>query len=183
MQHYGTPTRLIDFSHSFYVACYFALINSRADAAVWAIDHSWLLGIGEKAFNLTSTGLRDEWEDKVYTAGNEFLGNILSTASNASYESDYPSLKGAISVEPFQFNKRLSSQQGLFILPLDITSTLNENLASHLDLAQNLRKVVLKHEIKETALAHLRAMNITSESLFPGIEGFAKSITHKWLCQ
>ena len=46
MQHYGTPTRLIDFTHSFYVACYFALIDAKSDAAVWSINHEWLLSTG-----------------------------------------------------------------------------------------------------------------------------------------
>jgi hypothetical protein len=43
MQHYGAPTRLLDFTYSPYVALYFALRNrndneAESDAEVWAID-------------------------------------------------------------------------------------------------------------------------------------------------
>ena len=38
MQHYGASTRLLDFSHSFYVAAYFAVENATKDSAVWAVN-------------------------------------------------------------------------------------------------------------------------------------------------
>src|SRR5580704_15740200 len=43
MQHYGAPTRLLDFTYSPYVALYFALRNrndneAESDAEVWAIN-------------------------------------------------------------------------------------------------------------------------------------------------
>jgi hypothetical protein len=43
MQHYGAPTRLLDWSYSVFVALYFALENAeeKKDSALWAINHSW----------------------------------------------------------------------------------------------------------------------------------------------
>ena len=39
MRHYGAPTRLLDFTYSFYVAAYFGTGGSRKrDCAVWAIN-------------------------------------------------------------------------------------------------------------------------------------------------
>src|SRR4051794_8101362 len=38
IQHYGGPTRLLDFTHSFYVAAFFAVENAVADAAIWGVD-------------------------------------------------------------------------------------------------------------------------------------------------
>src|ERR1051325_10040142 len=38
IQHHGGPTRLLDFSYSFYVAAFFAMEFATGDAAIWAID-------------------------------------------------------------------------------------------------------------------------------------------------
>jgi hypothetical protein len=42
MQHHGTPTRMIDWTYSPFIATYIALEAARGDAAVWALNGEWL---------------------------------------------------------------------------------------------------------------------------------------------
>src|SRR5688572_11585564 len=75
-------------------------------------------------------------------------------------------------------NERMIAQQGLF------------TVGSHLEMAHDdVIQRMLSHtvlvtfgrweiaaELKPKFLAHLRSMNITARSLFPGLDGFGKSI-------
>ncbi|PBC38599.1 hypothetical protein CJ179_39105 [Rhodococcus sp. ACS1] len=60
IQHYGGPTRLLDFTWSPYVAAFFALESATSDAAVFALDTRKLqpeLRVGAAAYqSLRATG-------------------------------------------------------------------------------------------------------------------------------
>jgi hypothetical protein len=134
------------------------------------------------SFDIARTdGLIDETEDSIYAETNKYLGKFLSTARG--FEGTKV-LAGAVPVEPLQHHQRLGTQQGLFIVPLDIRTSLLKNLEQHPEDKQPrpIKKFILQKEFRENGLAHLRRMNITAETLYPGIDGFAKSIVHKVLC-
>jgi len=54
MQHHGAPTRLLDFTYSFFVAIYFAIECASKMCAVWAIDSTWLTHLNKELFLGTS---------------------------------------------------------------------------------------------------------------------------------
>src|SRR5713226_3402618 len=42
MQHYGAPTCLLDWTHSLFVAVYFAVEQADSECAVWALNLKWV---------------------------------------------------------------------------------------------------------------------------------------------
>jgi len=188
IQHHGGPTRLLDFSKSFYVAAFFALENAAQDAAVWALNLARIEEYADSVLNIPArTGNQTIYDNyRQYLAAAE---SILEAQSGPRY---------VLPVEPHRLNERLSIQQGFFMMGCDITSTFMENLAISAGVPANqlqatldvsparaniieadqftLIKIVLPHSLQYKALKNLDEMNINAATLFPGLDGFARSL-------
>jgi len=185
IQHFGGPTRLLDFTYSFYVAAFFAMEESTNDASIWAVDTCVL-----------DEALTTIIKDKTFYDDKEYL-NHVSVVNY--YLSQNKQDKIVIDVQPNLLHERLSIQQGLFLFPCDISSPFEENLNStikhvrsknkketyiqELDKKINYKifteypiiKIIIPRGSHKAALYDLKDMNITSASLFPGLDGFARS--------
>jgi hypothetical protein len=186
MQHHGGLTRLLDFTYSFYVAIYFALAQ-HPEGAVWAIsviNNSKPLTdkIRRRDSNLTKL---NAFRRKLYLM-NDILGiraegEKLTDLAIVLYLIKYP-LASVYPVSPFRLNRRLTAQQGLFLVSGDITKSFEENLRMYFDkdavkMRASIHKVRLagdKDKRKEI-IFKLKRMNIGNESLFPDLDGFARS--------
>jgi hypothetical protein len=153
MQHHGGPTRLLDFSWSPYVAAFFALESSVSDAAVWAINAPKL---GTHAY-----GPHFPHGDRP-PSPEELLTSVGLHGPNAV----------AIG-EPYFKNRRVVSQSGTFAFPFDITHPLDEILSRREDV---IVKLVLRAKLRRQALRELYRMNITYATLFPDLDGLARSL-------
>ncbi|MCW9706386.1 FRG domain-containing protein [Fodinibius salsisoli] len=203
MQHFGAPTRLLDFTHSLYIASYFALINGNDNAAIWGIREPWIrnssikyaskfqdkLNFSELDFeDLSSYGLRDDQIRYSNNFGNSYIKQIHKDHKPGQVDTDGSCLNGLLMVEPNKQIERLAKQQGVFLMPLDIRKTFQENLVNQFlntySAESNKRvknvviKILIKKEARDEILEKLKEINITAELLFPGIEGFAKSLEH-----
>lgn len=198
MQHHGAVSRLLDFTFSFYVACYFAISGSETDACVWAISDNWLRDCGcnyamKSGFDTPDLQLRDDELDYIYTSANRFLNETYKKHKATSGAIDY--LPTILMVEPLIQIRRIAVQQGVFLMPTDISLSFEKNLAAmhkydpyqknnsdfYRTPISQIRKIILPQSIHDEAMMHLRTMNISAETLFPGIEGFARSITESHL--
>lgn len=188
MQHYGSATRLVDFSHSFYVAAFFAVERSDNDAAVWAVSKS---ALARRVTQLEDrVDAPDDEERNI--AHSKFVERHLGLSEGPKVP-----IKLAVPVEPEFLHDRLITQQGFFLCPLDLTSTLVENLEASFDppgKPLNVRdeltwetckadldnyavlKIILPHQIHGLAVKDLDRMNINSGTLFPGLDGYARSM-------
>lgn len=160
MQHHGAPTRLIDWTYSFYIAAFFALESALSDStcAIWAFYY-------------------DHWQKRAQ--------EIVSSASEPiSIDTILDSQPLVYGFSPFRLNQRLTIQQGTFLAQSDITKPFLKNMGAMMrDPKEN--KYLCKIEIKcnpqliREALKDFHRMNISHGTLFPGLDGFARSLTHR----
>lgn len=154
MQHHGAPTRLLDFSWSPYVAAFFALEAATKDSAVWAVNSG----------DLQSYAFGPYPGDSIRpVTPNELLEGIGAHGPDA-----------VVFGEPYFKNQRLIAQSGTFAWPQDITRPLEQILGGRPNL---MAKIIFRgKEIRREGLKELLRMNITNATLFPDLDGLAKSL-------
>ncbi|HEX7230000.1 MAG TPA: FRG domain-containing protein [Candidatus Binatia bacterium] len=175
MQHHGAPTRLLDWSYSPFVAAFFgldALLKSGCEArqaAVWALSYKPLAG----AQHLVPKHLQQAFEEHAKTRDGGPFRTVFMDAE--------PPITFAAIVNPYRLHERLVLQQALFLCPGNICRPFEENLLALpgiLDGAK-LRKILLPYGVLSDAFRSLQAMNISHRTLFPGIDGLARSLRHR----
>jgi len=156
MQHHGAPTRLIDFTWSPYVAAFFALERSLADGVVWAVNPA----------RIDSTRAPRHRQMDPRPKGN-FRRYFLEGRHRVIWMG-----------EPLTMNRRLIAQSGTFAVPgvLDIPV---EQILGDADPEHILAKLVLAKPVREVGMRELYRMNITYATLFPDLDGLAKSLGYE----
>ena len=205
MQHYGAPTRALDWTYSFFVAVYFAINrhSDKEDGVVWCLDKEWLNKKNEtdkdnfeksfldnkpyitkhflaKRFLFNKSGIINHLKYKVeelkYTKDyypNKFQNLIVNYIINENPE------LFIYAATPYYLNDRLAIQKGALLFACDITKSWKENLDKMKEEESNkvLKKFTILKEIRKEFLEKLYEMNINQSSLFPGLGGFAESLT------
>ena len=156
MQHHGAPTRLIDFTWSPYVAAFFALERTLADGVVWAMNPARIDSSRSKKPE------RMDPREKGHFARYFLQGNHRFIWMG----------------EPHTMNRRLIAQSGTFAVPgvLDIPI---EDILRDADPENILAKIVLTNPVREVGMRELYRMNITYGTLFPDLDGLAKSMGYE----
>lgn len=151
MQHYGSPTRLLDVTCSPYVALFFAVETNQNDAAVYAIKPSHFSALDE-------TPYLDESEYETF---------IRDGLENNYRVALYP---------PTFSNERLVIQQGMFLLCNTLKQSMSSILENYAAANGGLYKVIIPGHLKMEANRKLIDLNITSATLYPSLEGYSKSL-------
>ena len=163
-QHYGLPTRLLDWSFSPYVALHFVTANLEqydTDGVVWAVN-----------FRETNRRLPDRLRDVLEAEGSdvftaEMLDRVASSLADLERLSDQPFM---VFLEPPSLDDRIVNQAALFSLLSDASASPSRWLEEEPGVARAiLVPAALKWEIRD----RLDQANITERVLFPGLEGLS----------
>ncbi|MDO8672139.1 MAG: FRG domain-containing protein [Dehalococcoidia bacterium] len=172
LRHYGTPTRLLDLTYSFFIAAFFALETAEDSAVIWAMNVS---GISREAKGLIAMTLPN---------GEELVRDFDTKRDEGHFRSlfmaQFP-LRFVHSANPMRLNERLTIQQGIFVAPGDVTASFEENLRAVPNHANLIKQIVINPVCRPEVLRKLYSMGINSATLYPGLEGFARSLRTKSL--
>jgi len=165
---------MLDFTYSLYVAVHFAIEEAEKACAVWAIRAQWVIN---QSRHLLKNGKKDPDVFKRFCE-RQFGEGRERDIKHLFF--DPPGVNVVCFMNPFHLNHRLRTQKGIFLVPGNIESTFMENLTAmqgH-EKRRNVMKFVIPKDAKlrREIQRGLASANISRTSLFPGLDGFARSL-------
>jgi hypothetical protein len=164
-QHHGLPTRLLDWTHSPFVAMHFAtdeLARYDRDAVIWSID-----------YGQTNALLPEVLQEQLAREGSFiFTADMLSRVAGTLAEFDELGRgEFLLFFEPPSLDARIINQFALFSLLSSPRARLDEWVSRHPEVA---RRVIVPAELKWEIRDKLDQANINERVLFPGLEGLSR---------
>ena len=182
MQHYGLPTRLLDWSESPYVALYFALDSAKRkddgdyeeDVAVWVLNPT-------------------KWNEYLYPRPGQ-NGNILTSTDTDQLKRYAPPdnpeshslLIPPVAIYGTHNSQRIVSQRGVFIMFGASTLAMEEHYEqyvgpdAHGNTVPFTPNLLLKIKVPRSKIDDLKreltAIGLTHSVIYPDLEGLAKEI-------
>ncbi len=176
MQHYGCPTRLLDWSTNPLVALYFAVrYPKKRDAAVWVLDPwRWNRAHVKDLFGPAIPGWK---EAKPYLLE---LEEAFDTETNENQTRK----KWPMTIEPPHIDRRIAAQGSKFVLFGKSKDMLDSPAINRKRNDKGTHaivdRIIIPCEYSETILAELNSLGVNQRSLFPDLEGLGGHIAWEW---
>lgn len=171
MQHYGMPTRLLDWTESYLVALYFAVEDtiSSVDAALWTMRPAYL--------NRETLG-----EHSVPTEADVRLAEYVLPDPSTRTRLVRAALPAAF--RPLRNSARIVAQRGTFTIHGSVQKPLDVILDElHKGAAKGMQatKFRIPSDRKADIFKELRFAGISDATVFPEIAGICREVSRRYL--
>ena len=185
MQHYGLPTRLLDWSRSPLIALFFALSEpdtEHKDACIWVLNPG-KLNASQKIEHDSQIGSKKYENVFIYSTAHKVIQTMIYSAfrrwsvsdkpdeitpEDKQFDYHYQSLLGKIAAcYPTEFDTRVYNQQSAF--------TVHNSSKKLTDICDELtlQGVIVPKEVKIRLLYELELCGITESYVYPDLEHLA----------
>lgn len=168
-QHFGTPTRLLDWTEGALIALYFAVKDNPGhyDAAVWALD----------PYRLNNFTVRRNYVIPPSAVGvtEDELKLVQPWLPHRFTKRRLP--PGAIAVYPTHTARRISTQRSCFTIHGGDQAALDKLYQNRADC---LMKIFIPARCAVTIRQELDVAGIDEATIYPDLTGLGRAITLRW---
>lgn len=169
-QHYGLPTRLLDFTYSPLVAAHFATEDIEyydCDGAIYCFDLSEV----QKQLPQCLKEVLSENDTEVFTIS--MLDKQIKNFKEMQALKKEPYF---LFYEPASSSDRMANQYALF----GVSSDPHYSLANLMEQCPSLSRIIIPKEVKLEIRDKLDYINISERLIYPGLDGICRWITRRY---
>jgi hypothetical protein len=170
MQHYGAPTRLLDWTDNFLVALYFAVKEhpKNCDAAVWVLNPWWLNRRLRKGIE---GPMLPDWQE-----ADAYLPELEEAFGGQKVTAGPPA-----AIDPLHVDRRLAAQGSRFVIfgkTHDLMRTKAAQTGRPRD--RHVARIIIPQGLVREIQRDLGSCGFTESFVFPDLDGLCREICHDW---
>ncbi|MCD4745148.1 MAG: FRG domain-containing protein [Bacteroidales bacterium] len=172
MQHYGLPTRLLDWTESSLIALYFALDfydveEKDKNPVVWVLN----------PLELNSVSVKSR---KIQLPFSDIFLNYFTTVFGIGDDNEKHNINLPIAIASSHIDRRISAQKSCFTIQGILNEGMDTLFKDSLVEKNYLFKIKIDKDCTPKILNQLNSMGITHSTVFPDFNGLSKEIEEQY---